>query len=120
MSIEFMLDGRSVTAEPGQTILEVATANGIKIPTLCRENRISKTTSCFVCVVKDKKTGRFLPSCSACPVPGQDIDASGPEVIDMRRTAPSEHSLLRLLYTVARTTDEYVRRSSSYICSAVI
>ena len=87
MSIEFMLDGRSVTAEPGQTILKVATANGIKIPTLCRENRISKTTSCFVCVVKDKKTGRFLPSCSACPVPGQDIDASGPEVIDMRRTA---------------------------------
>ena len=45
MSIEFILDGRNVTAEPGQTILEVARANGIKIPTLCREQRISKTTS---------------------------------------------------------------------------
>ena len=71
MSIEFILDGRTVSAEPGQTILEVAKANGIEIPTLCREQRISRTTSCFVCVVKDKKTGRFLPSCSACPAQGQ-------------------------------------------------
>ena len=96
MSIEFILDGRTVTAEPGQTILEVATENGIKIPTLCRESRITKTTSCFVCVVKDKKSGRFMPSCAAVPAPGQDIDASGPEVLDMRKTALSlllsEHS----------------------------
>ena len=87
MSIEFILDGRTVTAEPGQTILEVAKANGIRIPTLCRENRISKTTSCFVCVVRDKKSGRFLPSCAACPAPGQEIEASTPEVLDMRKTA---------------------------------
>ena len=83
MSIEFILDGRNVTAEPGQTILEVARANGIKIPTLCREQRISKTTSCFVCVVRDKKTGRFMPSCAAMPAPGQaeDIIAAGGIVI---------------------------------------
>ena len=87
MSIEFILDGRNVTAEPGQTILEVARANGIKIPTLCREQRISKTTSCFVCVVRDKKTGRFMPSCAAMPAPGQEIEASTPEVLDMRKTA---------------------------------
>lgn len=87
MSIEFFLDGRAVSAEPGQTILEVATANGFKIPTLCRENRISKTTSCFVCVVRDRKSGRFLPSCSACPAPGQEIEVTSPEVLDMRRTA---------------------------------
>ncbi len=87
MSIEFKLDNRVVAAEPGQTILEVARANGIEIPSLCRENRISKTTSCFVCVVRDRKTGKFLPSCSACPTPGQEIDATTPEVLDMRRTA---------------------------------
>ncbi len=87
MSIEFILDGRPVQAEPGQTILEAAKANGVVIPTLCREERISKTTSCFVCVVKDCKSGRFLPSCSACPAPGQEVDASSEEVRDMRRTA---------------------------------
>lgn len=85
--IEFILDGKPAVAEPGQTIVEAAAASGIVIPTLCREQRISKTTSCFVCVVKDKKTGRFLPSCSSVPAPGQEIDASGPEVLEMRRTA---------------------------------
>ncbi len=59
MSIEFFLDGRAVAAEAGQTIMDVARENGINIPGLCGEKRISKTTSCFVCVVKDKKTGKF-------------------------------------------------------------
>ena len=96
MSIEFILDGKKVTANAGETILEVAKKNGISIPTLCRDERISKTTSCFVCVVKDVKTGRFLPSCSACPSANQEIDASSAEVKDMRKTALelllSEHS----------------------------
>ncbi len=87
MSIEFIIDGRTVTAEPGETIMQVARKNGINIPGLCGEPRISKTTSCFVCVVRDMKTGRFLPSCSACPAPGQEIDASSEDVRDMRRTA---------------------------------
>ena len=87
MSIEFFLDGKSVTAQPGQTIMDVARANGINIPGLCGEKRISKTTSCFVCVVKDKKTGKFLPSCSAMPGAGQEIEVTTPEVLEMRRTA---------------------------------
>ncbi|MCQ2379418.1 MAG: FAD-dependent oxidoreductase [Victivallaceae bacterium] len=87
MGIEFKLDGRTVTAEPGETILEVAKRNGIEIPTLCRDEKVSRTTSCFVCVVRDRGTGRYLPSCSSCPTQGQDVDASGEEVRDMRRTA---------------------------------
>jgi len=87
MSIEFFLDGKAVVAQAGQTIMDVAKANGINIPGLCGEKRISKTTSCFVCVVKDKKTGKFLPSCSAMPTAGQDIDVTGADVLEMRRTA---------------------------------
>ncbi len=87
MSIEFFLDGKAVTAEAGQTIMDVARANGINIPGLCGEKRISKNTSCFVCVVKDKKTGKFLPSCSALPAAGQEIEVTTEEVLEMRRTA---------------------------------
>jgi len=96
MNIEFTIDGRPVSAAPGQTILEAARAHGIEIPSLCREQRVSRTTSCFVCVVKDCKTGRFLPSCSACPAPGQAVESNTDEVREMRRTALnlllSEHS----------------------------
>ena len=87
--IIFKLDGREVAAQPGETILQAAARAGVEIPTLCYNQKISKTTSCFVCVVKDLKTGKFLPSCSACPAPGQEIDASSDEVKDMRRTALS-------------------------------
>lgn len=94
--ITFQLDGQSVTAQPGETILAVAARNGIEIPTLCHNQKISHTTSCFVCLVKDCKTGKFLPSCSARPVEGQNIDASSEEVCEMRRTAlgllVSEHT----------------------------
>ncbi len=85
--IHFKIDGREFQVAPGQTILNVAEANGISIPTLCFSKKISRTTSCFVCLVKDAKTGRFLPSCSACPVEGGEYDSSTEEVTDMRRTA---------------------------------
>ncbi len=95
-NIEFILDGRPVQAAPGETILSVAKRENIFIPQLCYSEKLTRTTSCFVCVVKDVKSGRMLPSCSACPAPGQEIDASSSEVLDMRKTALdlllSEHS----------------------------
>jgi formate dehydrogenase major subunit len=86
-SINFKIDGKDVTAEANKTIVEIAAENGIHIPTLCHNKKISRTTSCFVCVVKDANTGRFLPSCSSYPAPGQEIEASSEEVKDMRKTA---------------------------------
>ena len=86
-NITFKIDGKDICAAPGRTILDIAQEYGISIPTLCHNQKISRTTSCFVCVVKDVKSGRFLPSCSACPSAGSDIDASSEEVREMRRTA---------------------------------
>lgn len=95
-SVKFTIDGKPFEAQPGETILAVATREGIDIPSLCFNQKVSKTTSCFVCVVKDAKTGRFLPSCSAVPSEGQCIESSTDEVMDMRRTAlgllVSEHN----------------------------
>jgi formate dehydrogenase major subunit len=85
--IKIILDGKQVEADQGKTILAIAAENGIEIPTLCHNEKISKTTSCFVCLVKDAKTGKFLPSCSAVPADGMEIEASSPEVKDMRQTA---------------------------------
>ena len=86
-NITFKIDGKEISAAPGRTILDIALEHGITIPTLCHNQKISRTTSCFVCMVKDVKSGRFLPSCSACPSAGSEIDASSEEVREMRRTA---------------------------------
>jgi len=96
MTIEFFIDGKKAVAEAGETILKVAERMGISIPTLCHNKKISHTTSCFVCVIKDAKTGRYLPSCSALPNPGQEVLSDHKEVSEMRKTALdlllSEHS----------------------------
>ncbi|OGV34800.1 MAG: hypothetical protein A2020_09775 [Lentisphaerae bacterium GWF2_45_14] len=85
--IKVTIDGKLIEAEKGKTILSVATENGIEIPTLCFSGKISHTTSCFVCIVKDVKTGRFLPSCSAVPADGMQIESSSDDVTEMRRAA---------------------------------
>lgn len=71
----------------GQTILEVAGKAGIVIPTLCNKEGIEHYTSCMVCLVKDKKKETFIPSCSGLIHDDMDIDASGEEVIEMRKKA---------------------------------
>lgn len=95
-NIKITIDNKELQIESGKTLLEAAKEAHIPIPTLCHINGISHNTSCFVCVVKDKKTNRFIPSCTALVAEGMDIDASSPEVFDMRQTALnlilSEHS----------------------------
>ncbi len=86
-SVTFSIDGQTMIAEPGETILAVATRHGIVIPTLCHNQKVSKTTSCFVCVVKHAESGRWLPSCAALPQAGQHYDSSTDEVRNMRRAA---------------------------------
>ncbi|MFP4460322.1 MAG: FAD-dependent oxidoreductase [Candidatus Zixiibacteriota bacterium] len=85
--ITLKIDNKEVTVDQGSTILQAATEAGIVIPTLCYNEKISKTTSCFVCVVKDAKNGRYIPSCSAKAAEGMEIEASSDAVKDMRKTA---------------------------------
>ncbi|MBN2601213.1 MAG: FAD-dependent oxidoreductase [Candidatus Marinimicrobia bacterium] len=85
--IYITIDNKSFTVESGKTILEVARENGIQIPALCYHESVSHNTSCFVCVVKDTKSGRFLPSCAAMANDGMVIESESEEVRDMRQTA---------------------------------
>ncbi|HJO95801.1 MAG TPA: FAD-dependent oxidoreductase [Victivallales bacterium] len=95
-NINITIDDKGIIAEKGKTVYQIASENGIDIPVLCYNEKISHTTSCFVCLVKDDKTGKFLPSCSFVPSDGARIISSSDEVREMRQTALnlllSEHS----------------------------
>ena len=47
--IEFLLDGKPVSAAPGQTILAAAEAHGVYIPRLCAYKDLVAHGSCRVC-----------------------------------------------------------------------
>lgn len=49
--IKFTIDGKIVTAQEGETILNVARANNIYIPAICYLTRCSPTLACRLCMV---------------------------------------------------------------------
>ena len=54
VSVEFSLeiDGRTLSARAGQTILEVCRDHGIEVPTLCYEPKLPGFGACRMCVVE--------------------------------------------------------------------
>ncbi len=81
------IDDRQVEVPEQATILDAAEKLGIEIPSLCFLKGYEPSTSCLVCVVKDRKTGRIVPSCATRVEDGMEIDNDTDEVRDLRRTA---------------------------------
>lgn len=71
----------------GLTIQEFAKSCGIYIPTLCHKEGLPHYSSCMVCMVKDNRTGNFLPSCTALTQEGMDIDTESEQVLSLRKKA---------------------------------
>jgi len=76
-----------VEAGNDQTILDAALMAGVSIPTLCHKDGVEHYSSCMVCMVKDNKKNNYIPSCTALAQEDMDIDASGEEVISIRKKA---------------------------------
>ena len=77
----------STSFEKGETILTIARRLGIDIPTLCFYKELEPEASCMVCIVKDAKTGKLLPSCESKAMDGMQIITDDETVIKARKTA---------------------------------
>ncbi len=71
--INFKIDGISVEAQKGETILTVARKNGIYIPTMCYISKTSPCASCRMCVVEAEGVEGFILSCNTPPTEGAQI-----------------------------------------------
>jgi predicted molibdopterin-dependent oxidoreductase YjgC len=85
--MKIRIDNTEVEVKEGHTILDAARIAGIEIPILCHSDGIEPYSSCMVCIVRDRKRNNFIPSCSALVQEGMDIDASGEEVVSLRKKA---------------------------------
>ncbi|RME34363.1 MAG: NADP oxidoreductase [Gammaproteobacteria bacterium] len=75
---EFLLDGRSVPFEPGQTVMEAAIAAGIYIPHLCWHPAFEPHGSCKLCTVDID--GRPASACTRPAEAGMQV-TSGSEAL---------------------------------------
>ena len=84
-TVSFTLNGNTVTAEAGVSILEAAKQNGTAIPTLCYHESLHSLGSCWMCIVEIKGKHRFVPACSTAVTPGIAIETDNSELYAIRK-----------------------------------
>jgi predicted molibdopterin-dependent oxidoreductase YjgC len=72
-SVSIMLDGKSVIAREGATLLETCRKEGIDVPTLCQADNLTPVNACRVCVVEVVGARTLVPACSRVVEAGMDV-----------------------------------------------
>ncbi len=80
------IDGADVAATGGQTILTVATENGIKIPTMCHLDGLTDIGSCRLCIVEIAGSHKLTPACTTLVSEGMDVTTMSEQLTEYRRT----------------------------------
>ncbi len=73
VKIDFHLDGQPVSALAGETILQVAKRNGVKIPHLCYKDGLEPVGNCRSCMVEVDGERVLAASCCRAPSAGMQV-----------------------------------------------
>ena len=84
-TVTLKINGISVTAPKGATILEAARIAGIDIPTLCFLKEINEIGACRICVVEVKGARSLVASCVYPVTEGMEVFTNTKKVLDSRR-----------------------------------
>ena len=86
-TINLTINGKNITAPCGQTILQIATDNGIVIPNLCYDPNLKNYGACGLCLVEVKGNSKLLRACATSATDGMVIHTESPRIIQARRIA---------------------------------
>src|SRR3989475_13021697 len=86
------INGRPVSADPEQPILDAARAAGIAdIPPLCWYPKLSIVGNCRICLVSVEGQGKLLPACATKVADGMVVQTESHAAVENRK------GVLRLL-----------------------
>lgn len=109
------LNGKQVSFEPGQTILQVAQDNGVHIPTLCHLPQAEATGVCGICAVEVEGCDKLMPACSTPASEGMRIKTDSARVWESRRVtfkrlvASGDHNCFVMRLPPDQWTDAQMR-----------
>src|SRR2546429_1740020 len=87
-----VINGRTVAANPDQTILEAARAVGMMdIPTLCWYPKVPIVGNCRICLVSVEGQAKLVPACATKVADGMVVQTESPAAVESRK------GVLRLL-----------------------
>jgi NADH-quinone oxidoreductase subunit G/NADP-reducing hydrogenase subunit HndD len=84
--IKIRLNGKEYSGAKGETILQIARKNNVKIPTLCEHSDLDPKASCRLCLVAIGGRRGFFTACSTIAEEGMDIVIDSDEIKQLRKT----------------------------------
>lgn len=79
------IDDRECGFEKGATVLTVARANGIKIPSLCYHRKTGVAGRCRICLIEVDRMTSLQPACHLLAADGMRVHTASPKVLAARR-----------------------------------
>ncbi|MBL0142921.1 MAG: formate dehydrogenase subunit alpha [Betaproteobacteria bacterium] len=98
-TIDFKLNGETISAIEGETIIQAAKRHGVDIPHLCYKEGYRPDGNCRACMVEIKGERVLAPSCCRNPSKGMDVSSVS------ERAVHSQRMVLELLESDAPAAD---------------
>lgn len=83
--IHVTIDGKRCEGVEGQTILEIARANDVYIPTLCYLKHLSPWGGCRMCICEVKGNPKIVPSCATPAADGSEVVTKNDRLVGLRQ-----------------------------------
>ncbi len=83
--LRFTLDGRSVVADAGETLIEVADRQGVQIPRLCHSPGLEPAGNCRACMVEVEGERVLVAACCRQPAQGMVVHSSSPRALQAQK-----------------------------------
>ncbi|MBT5745298.1 MAG: 2Fe-2S iron-sulfur cluster binding domain-containing protein, partial [Gammaproteobacteria bacterium] len=85
-SLTIQVNDIELQVEPGQTLIEVADANGIEIPRFCYHKKLSTSANCRMCLVEVEKAPKMMPACATPVMDGMKAWTKSPKAIAAQKS----------------------------------
>jgi formate dehydrogenase major subunit len=80
-AVKFLLNGKELSAVPGETLIEIADREGIDIPRLCYKPGMEAVGNCRSCMVEIKGERVLAASCCRAPTAGMQVTTNSERVL---------------------------------------
>ncbi len=81
---KFVLDGKEIEFEHGQTIIQAASKYGIDIPHFCWHPSLTISGNCRVCLVEVEKIPKLVIACSTLAAEGMVVHSASEKTLSAR------------------------------------
>ena len=85
--IKLTINGKEVVGNKGETILNIAAANGIDIPNLCYNGQLKLYGACGLCLVEAEGMPKLMRACATFAQDGMKVSSETPRVKKARKIA---------------------------------